>query len=298
MYNFRFIIKFLFFIFAFFLIAESVSALTITSSPETVSITATVGGSVSPIDDTDGGGGGYFLTSVTFSGHAYPNASVHVLKDGVPKGTTVANASGYFSITFFELYNPTVLYTLYAIDTTGRHSLLLNYPVVVKRGYVTQISGIRFAPTIAIDKTEVRVGDYLTVFGHAIPNASIDLTLEGAGSQRMKFSLVSGSDGTYKITAPLSILKKGAYTVFVNYTGDNRVSKVLRFTIGEANILSVELTTNIPGDCNADQIINIVDFSIAAFWYHKPNPPKCIDTNNDKIINLVDFSILAFYWTG
>lgn len=247
------------------------------------------------VTPTDEGGGG-ILTGVVFSGVAYPGAVVHVWKNGIPKTTTVADSKGYFNINLNEIYSPSVLYTLYAIDKENRRSLLINYPIVIKSGYLTQVSGIRFAPTVAIDKSEVKEGDYLSVYGYAAPNMAIDLNIKGLLNR--SFYLTSKSDGAYQIIIPLLDLKKGAYDLYVNYEKDNRISKVIQFTVGDVNILSTEMTKNLPGDCNADELINIVDFSIAAFWYRKSNPPKCIDTNNDNIINLVDFSILAFYWTG
>jgi hypothetical protein len=44
--------------------------------------------------------------------------------------------------------------------------------------------------------------------------------------------------------------------------------------------------------------VNLVDFSILAYWYLKPNPDPKVDLNSDGIVDLVDFSILAYYWTG
>ncbi len=58
----------------------------------------------------------------------------------------------------------------------------------------------------------------------------------------------------------------------VNYPGDVRTSKLVRLIIGDANIPSAETVLNIPGDCNADRIINLVDFSILAFWYGQGEP--------------------------
>jgi hypothetical protein len=271
-----------------------VFAVDIVSPPENVTVSAFVGISTStPSADN---GGGAIPTSVTFNGYAYPGAMVHIWKDGTPNKTTSADERGYFNISLGETYSPNVLYTLYAIDRSGRQSLLLNYPLVVKTGYLTQVSGIRFAPTIVIDKTEVKFGDYLSVSGYSIPNASIDIVIEG--SQKVNYHVKSKNDGTYQLTVPLLDLRKGEYGVHSNYENDKKISKVINFTIGDVNILSVDLTTNIPGDCNADQVINLIDFSVVAFWYGKVSPPRCVDTNSDNVINLVDFSILAFYWTG
>jgi hypothetical protein len=258
--------------------------------------------SVSAIVDEDiiitsgGGGGGGFPTGVVFSGYAYPGASVHIWKNGVPREAKFADKSGYFYIVLQEQYSPNILYTLYAIDKEVRRSLLLNYPIVVKNGYVTQVSGIRFAPTISLDKVEVKKGDIVTLSGYALPFMDVYINIEGVQSK--KLITKSNPDGTYKLDIPTSDFIKGRYNISVSYKDDKRISKVIEFNVGESNILSTELVTNIPGDCNADQVINLIDFSVAAFWYGKKNPPACVDTNKDNIINLVDFSILAFYWTG
>ena len=50
-------------------------------------------------------------------------------------------------------------------------------------------------------------------------------------------------------------------------------------------------------DVNCDGHVSLVDFSIAAFWYKKANPPAYVDINGDGVVNLVDFSIMAYYWS-
>lgn len=263
----------------------------------TVSISASVGSAVVIVP---GGGtsGGVILpqTAVSFSGYAYPNAQVSLLKQGELKTTVKADSTGYFSITLEEKYNSNILYSLFAQDVSGNRSLLLNYPMVVQVGYITELSGIRFAPTIVIDKSQVRVGDYLTVNGYALPQNDMEVNIVGVANK--VFTLTSSSDGSYKIVLPLTDLPRGAYSIYINYKNDTRVSKLIKFTIGESNIFFTDASSSIPGDCNADKKIDLIDFSILAFWYGKPNPPKCVDTNGDGIINLIDFSILAFYWTG
>ncbi len=263
---------------------------------ETVSISAQVG---EIITVTPGGGGGSIVipkTAVRFSGFAYPNADVVLLKQGERKIAVKASSSGEFSITLEENYNTNILYSLFAQDVGGNRSLLLNYPIVVQAGFITHLSGIRFAPTIVTDKSQVLFGDYLTVTGYALPQAGLEIIIKGM--QEKTFTLISSNNGSYKIVLPMSGLDKGEYDIYIHYTGDSRFSKLIKFTIGNSNIFYTENLSNIPGDCNVDKIINLVDFSILAFWYGKNNPPVCVDTNADKIINLVDFSILAFYWTG
>ena len=57
------------------------------------------------------------------------------------------------------------------------------------------------------------------------------------------------------------------------------------------------------GDLNGDCRVNLVDFSIASYWYKGilSDAFKKIEIsklNGDGKINLVDFSIMAYYWTG
>ncbi len=292
MYNKKLIIKFFIILFVVIFFPHSIFASSHIAT-DNVSVSATVIGPI--IEDEEGGGGGGF-TGIIFSGQAYPEATVHIWKNGIPKTTTISDNKGNFRVTITEVYSPNTLYTLYAVDKINRRSTLLNYPVVIKIGYLTEISGIRFAPTIGVNKVEVKADSDITISGYALPNTPLELVL--IRLQNRIFNLVSNNDGTYQLVMPLKGFGKGEYKIRTNYLNDRRISKVVQFTIGDADVLSADLTKNIPGDCNVDQAIKLVDFSVMAFWYGKANPPKCVDTNKDNLINLVDFSILAFYWTG
>jgi len=288
-----------------YLFVSTVFAGTISSAPIDVSVSATVeGGTVTQTPIGSGGGalnGPITIpkTSVRFSGSAYPNATVTLLKDGNYATSVKEDKQGLFDITLEEQYNGTMLYSLQAVDTNNEKSLLINYPLVVESGYLTYLSGILFPPTITLDKMQVAAGDYLTVAGFALPQKEMQIVIEdrASGTNTKTFTLTSPSSGYYDITLPMMYLPEGDYSIYIKYGADSRVSKLVRFTIGDTNISSLDNALNIPGDCNADQVINLVDFSILAFWYKKPNPPKCVDINHDGIVDLIDFSILAFYWT-
>ncbi|MCC7436524.1 hypothetical protein IT402_01460 [Candidatus Nomurabacteria bacterium] len=269
---------------------QNASALIITQN-DNVSVSAVVG--TLPTIDPGGGGGGVYQSGVRFSGLAYPNAIVTVQKRDGDISTVSADALGKFSITIYE--TNWQFFTLFATDELGRRSTLLNFPTVLYSGIITDISGIKFAPTIDTDKIAVKQGDFLTVEGSALPNTEVQIAFDGPESK--VFSLVSNNKGFYNVTIPIN-LKQGDYSLRASYPADTRTSKVIRISVGNASILRTEATNNIPGDCNFDQRVTLVDFSVLAFWYQKSNPPKCVDTNSDGIINLVDFSILAFYWNG
>lgn len=274
----------------FFCLQEKGIAQTIVQT-EVVSVSAVIG-SIPSIDPV-GGGGGVYQSGVRFSGLAYPLATVTVQKrDGAPI-TVLADDKGAFSVLVPE--TAWQFFTLFATDTSGRKSTLLNFPTVLYSGYITDISGIRFAPTITTDKLAVKKGDFITIEGQALPAVEVSVSFEG--QENRVFSLVSNVQGKYSVTIPV-LFPEGEYVIRAGYPLDTRTSKAVRVSVGPASILRTEATDNIPGDCNVDQRVTLVDFSVLAFWYGKPNPPRCVDVNGDGIINLVDFSIVAFYWNG
>ena len=84
-----------------------------------------------------------------------------------------------------------------------------------------------------------------------------------------------------------------------SYGGEiSSFSKAVGFKVGTKTTLAKPVTKIPKGDLNNDKRVNIVDFSIMAFWYKKFGFPVGIDLNNDGKIDLKDFSIMAFYWTG
>lgn len=234
--------------------------------------------------------------SINFSGYAYPNATVTVLQNGQEKLSTLADNTGLFKINIEEKYDDSIIYTLFAKDTLKNKSLLLNYPVVAEIGYETNISNIRFTPTIFADKTGVRFGDNITISGYALPTTNLEIFIEGTAKKT--FKIISSPDGSYRSILSLNDLKKENYLLYIKYTDDNRISKLLKFNIGETNIPNTDIVDNLPGDCNLDGNVNLTDFSVIAFWYNRKNPTICVDINKDSAVNLIDFSILAFWWTG
>lgn len=284
--KFVFIVVFLF----CFSIYNFADALTIVQN-QGVTVSAVVGSI--PSIDPNTAGGGVFQSGVRFSGIAYPFATVTVQKKEGENISVSADKSGSFSIFVPEI--DWQFFTLFAVDSFGRRSTILNFPTILYRGYITDIAGIRFAPTINTDKLAVKSGDFITIEGSAIPNKEVKIYFEGPESR--VFSSFANNKGVYSITFPF-VSPDGKYTLKAQYEGDTRASKAISISVGPSSITRNEATANIPGDCNFDQRITIVDFSILAYWYLKDNPPKCVDANRDGIINLVDFSIVAFYWNG
>jgi hypothetical protein len=84
----------------------------------------------------------------------------------------------------------------------------------------------------------------------------------------------------------------------------SQFGKSIAFKVGDKNVFvatpvvapEVAVCNNV-GDFNNDCRVNLVDYSILAFWYKKDLPPASVDLNHDNTINIIDFSILAHYWT-
>ncbi len=73
------------------------------------------------------------------------------------------------------------------------------------------------------------------------------------------------------------------------------------FVVGDTNVKKTG--TFMRGDLNGDGRVNLIDFSIAAYWYHRPLSQSFIkieasSLNGDGKLDLIDFSIMAYYWTG
>ena len=126
-----------------------------------------------PSSSGGGGGGGYSApaTSVILGGRAYPKSAVTVLKDAQVTATTVAGADGNFQFIISGISTGNYIFSVYSEDNKGNRSSLSTFPVSATSGSTAQIGGIFIAPTIVTDKSEVKRGDTLAIFGQSAPQA-------------------------------------------------------------------------------------------------------------------------------
>jgi len=252
-----------------------------------------------------GGGGGIIVqTGATFSGRAYPMSSVRLLKDGQIIATTLAGPDAYFKITATNVNTGSHIFMIVGVDGNNLISQSQSFPIEVTSGVVTQISGIFLAPTLATDKKEVRYGDNLKIFGQTVPKS---LVIIGVASKNETFRTINAdNNGVFLYNLDTSSLVKGGHETRAkssrNGTISNFGSKV-GFVVGNKNIPRKTSDYFKRGDLNNDGNVNLVDFSIAGFWYGKKLNKQMLvvessQLNGDGVINLTDLSIMAFYWTG
>jgi hypothetical protein len=256
--------------------------------------------SPSPTPSSGGGGGGgpaipYAPTQVTISGRAYPKSSITVTIDSKIIGTLQADGTAFFSGTF-DTSPGFHGFGVYATDSKGRRSLTYTFSLVVPAQGISTISGVYIAPTIEVEKSEVRRGDIVNIFGQTIPSSTVSLFINS--EEEITETLTTGNDGVYLLPFDSGRLAYGEHTVKSQAENDNimsAASQLVSFRVGTKNILR-----QLPGDLNLNGQVNIVDFSVLLFWWNNSSAKalNATDVNKDGRVGLADLSILLYYWTG
>jgi hypothetical protein len=270
-----------------------------------------------PAPSPGGGGGGGYVSPATpapatgivyMSGMAYPNALVHILRDGSIVKTVNALASGNFDSTL-TLSSGNYQIGLYADDALARTSALSMITVSLLPDTTTNIRGIFLSPTIEADKSIVNVQDSVGISGYAYPNSTVTLFVTHdpafiSGVHTVQLPTSPRGLYTYRFFA--SDFPEGAYIAKARATYgtvSSPFSNPEQFTITKTESIKKPQRLCRIGDLNDDSYVDIVDFSIAAFWHKKvlreafvSKEAECL--NNDKKVDIYDFSLMAYYWTG
>jgi len=255
-----------------------------------------------------GGGGGGAIpspTGIILSGRAYPGMKVTVLKDAQIAATTIADSAANFRVAVSGLSAGGYIFGVYSEDGQGRRSSLLTFPVTVTSGVTVEVGNIFIAPTIAVDKSEVKQGDNIAIFGQSVPKA--DITIQVSSEEDFFAKTVADVSGVYLYNLGTEILDYGSHFTKSKAAKDGEISSFSRavsFLVDTKNVAKV-VPTKCPAkaDLNNNCRVNLVDFSIAAYWCKRPLSVLFAATEKEKLngdgkIDLVDFSIMAFYWTG
>lgn len=254
-----------------------------------------------------GGGGGVNIpsTNVVLSGRAYPLSRITILKDGQPVLTTIAGPDSKFTATISGLSRGNYLFAVYGEDDTGLTSSPFTFPIFISSGVTTSIGGIFIAPTIALDKSQVRQGDTISIFGQTTPNSEVTININSEPEYFVTED--ADADGAYLLNFNSALLARGSHTTKSKSQIGNEISpfgSTLGFLVGDINVFNTPSNpTSKKADLNNDKRVNLIDFSIAAFWYKRTLSEsfRVIENqklNGDNKIDLTDFSIMAYHWTG
>jgi hypothetical protein len=249
-----------------------------------------------------GGGGGYTPlseTKVIFSGRAYPKSTVTLLKDAQIVAKTVGGADANFEITLTNVTAGSYIFSVYSEDNKGNRSSLLTFPLTLSDGVIIKVTGIFISPTIDVDKSEVKKGEVVKIFGQSIPNSDVIVIINS--EEEIYGKTKADKIGAYLYNLDTVELETGEHLAKSRATLEEEISplsKVITFKVGTKTVLKEVKKEVAKGDTNNDNRVNLVDFSIAAYWYKRSSPPAQVDLNKDGKVDLVDFSIMAYYWTG
>ena len=211
----------------------------------------------------------------------------------------VVGADANFTITLNKLTAGNFIFSLYTEDKYGQRSSLLTFPVSVTEGATTTISGVFIAPTISVDRSQVKLGDNLAIMGQSFPSSNITITVNSDTPQF--FSAKADTQGVYLYNLDTATLELGQHLAKSKSAVANEISNyssTISFAVGDKNVLAGTDLVKKKSDVNKDNRVNLVDFSILAYWHGRSNPPTHVDLNDDQKINLIDFSIMAYYWEG
>lgn len=240
--------------------------------------------------------------SVAFSGKAYPQGAVTLLKDAQIAETAVANSDADFNINLTGLSAGKYMFAVYGEDSDGHRSNLLGFSLNVVSGETVTVSDIFIPPTLFADKSEVKKGDEINISGQTAPGANVSIAVasEGSGKEEL-FRAVAAKDGRYSYALRTEELALGVYIAKAKATLRNLVSSFgapVEFEVGTKTVLAPPVKRPLKGDFNEDGRVNVVDFSVLLYWFGNSSPPLTVDLNRDSIVDVVDFSIMTYDWTG
>lgn len=241
-------------------------------------------------------------TEVRFQGFAYPDSPVTVSINGVRANTTKASPTGEFKIKIRNLGNAIYNFSIVAQDPTLRFSRPVNYSLRVPIKQLTEIKHVYLPPTIGLSQGVVKFGDSVRIEGFSKPNDSvlveipseeIEVYTNERGEYSFLFDTSKYSEGTYGfISSVLNFFRQkvSGDLVSLRVVGEDEEVEDVKYCIPK-------------GDINGDCKVNIVDFSIVAYWWQKELDEDFLakeksELNNDGVVDIVDFSIMAYYWTG
>ncbi len=250
-----------------------------------------------------GGGGGYLPPSpygtIIISGFAYPKSEITLMSDGEIKATTKAGDDAKFEFTFSNLNPGNYLFALYSEDKDGRRSSLYTFPVKLEAGQTIRAGNILLSPSIDVDKLEVKRGDFVSIFGFTQPKS--DVLINVGSDEELFFKTSSTDEGFYLYQLQTDMLDPGDHSAKSKSILQNQMvsnySRAVTFKVGNKSVFKISQKCP-PVDLNNDCRVNLIDFSILAYWYKRPKPPQNLDFNKDGRVDLIDFSILAYWWTG
>ncbi len=144
---------------------------------------------------------------LTLSGYIAPHASIVLTFNGVFAESTVANASGYFTIPDVLIKKGLPGFCLDAIDFKRLGESLTCFNISPAQGSIV-MKDLFLSPTVGLSRTEIAEFAPVTAFGYSMPGALVTLYL----SNGKTLTAYADQEGYYEIT--IEGLKAGSYSLY------------------------------------------------------------------------------------
>lgn len=236
------------------------------------------------------GGSGVRPTEVTFSGRAFPGASILVVDKDMRSETPLAqdvvtSESGEFLVRFSGILQSRHSFGFVIRDQAGRPAQSKFFNVnTISEGLVEK--DILVSPTVDFVRSAVPRGENLTITGYASPRHSVAVEVDGT----MGTLISAGDDGAWRLEVPTGPLEFGPHPVRVQQRepGGGRSSE-----FSASRSFTVSRLAVVRADFNNDSRIDIKDWSIflSRWQSREADRHTDIDLNGDGRVDISDFSV-------
>jgi hypothetical protein len=243
-----------------------------------------------PTPPPSGGGGGVAQSLVSFSGQAYPESQVEVLRKGsldeaftnIPIESSSIESDGTFSIKYQALLGGEYIFALRAIDKDGNKTGILTFGTNLSTENL-EVEDIFVPPTVNLPEA-VALNKDVIISGYSAPEGFVEIKVNGF----LIAETNSDNVGYYSYTIDGSKFGEGRHQVQVRQTNKDRISN-----FSSPRSFKVSKLLFPKADFNNDSKVDITDWSTFLFrWASNDKELKSkVDLNDDGIVNISDFSI-------
>ncbi len=230
-------------------------------------------------------------TNLVVNGYAEPTMRVQLLLDGVLVATTIASMDGKYQTTVSGL--GVGIYRLQMVGVssyTSQASPAEVAEVRIVESATTKVSQVVIPATFSVEQ----INNNYVIRGLAVPGSVVTPIMNTEVYDDR--STLAGLDGSYQITVIAAAPK--VITLNIRYP-DQPVSFTTRsWSSPSVKQVTPVFTCGLGFDLNNDCAVNVIDFQMAR-WVYIFNPASLyFDFNDSQTLDIVDFSIMAYYWTG
>lgn len=235
--------------------------------------------------------------TVELLGIIAPNVSYVITRGGIEIARGTTGADGSFTVTLTGQLTGQQTFVITATDSEGRTFAPFTMTVDLQSGTTTIVTGIFLGPTIAVDKTAVKLGETVTVSGISLPGSIVTLSVNSV--RALTESIVAASDGSWAKAINTSDIGVGTHTAKARAVTSDSIMSAYSVEVTFAVNPLEKCDGKKTADLNCDESVNLTDFSILLYFWKKTNPANTrADINKDGVVSIVDFSIMLYQWTG